>query len=120
MDTSQTDGYRMYLKCSASVNNYHHVDMRWSGRGLQQSLWVRQAHVTRQEGYIERKLFFKPWLDLHAGEYTCNLNVRDDKSKLFTVKKSIIVNGKLLSNYRIVYCSSYKLRTHTHAENASS
>ena len=98
MDFSQTDGYRMYLKCVVSVNSNHRVDMRWSGRGLQQSLWARQAHVTRQGGCIERKLFFKPWLDFHAGEYTCNLNISDNNSKFVTVKKTIIVSGKVLCN----------------------
>ena len=92
MDFSLTDGYRMYLTCVASVNSSHHVDMRWSGKGLGQSLWVRQAHVTRERGHIERKLFFKPWLDSQAGEYTCNLNVQDNKSK-YAIKKIFTIGG---------------------------
>ena len=92
MDFSLTDGYRMYLTCVASVNSSHRVDMRWSGKGLGQSLWVRQARVTREGDHIERKLFFKPWLDSQAGEYTCNLNVQDNKSK-YTVKKIFTIGG---------------------------
>ena len=94
MDFSLTDGYRMYLTCAASVNNSHdvQVDMRWSGKGLGQSHWVKQAHITRERGHIERKLFFKPWLDSQAGEYTCNLYVKDNKSK-YTVKKIFTVGG---------------------------
>ena len=95
MDFSRTDGYRMYLTCVASVNSSHRVDMRWSGKAFPQSLWIQQAHVMRQGDYIERKLIFKPWLDFHAGEYTCNLIVKDNKFK-FTVKKTTVVNGKPL------------------------
>ena len=88
------DGYRMYLACAASVNINltDKVVMTWSGMGLQQSLWVSRSHVTKQEGYIERKLFFKPWLDMHAGEYTCNLKIKGK----FTVKKAIMITGKVV------------------------
>ena len=91
------DGYRMYLTCAASVNINltDKVVMTWSGMGLQQSLWVSRSHVTKQEGYIERKLFFKPWLDMHAGEYTCNLKIKGSSPK-FTVKKAIMVTGKVV------------------------
>ena len=112
MDESRTDGFRMYLRCVAAVNSDHHVDMRWSGDGLQQqSHWVRQTHVTRQGGYVERKLSFNPWLDSHAGEYTCNLNVNDK----FTVKKTIVVSSTLPYN---LYIHTYTVYSNFNGGNA--
>ena len=70
--------------------------MRWSGKGLGQSLWVQQSCVTREGDHIERKLFFKPWLDLQAGEYTCNLDVQDNKSK-YAAKKTFTVGGTYIT-----------------------
>ena len=94
MDFSLTDGYNMYLTCVATVNISLYVDMRWNGKGLEQSPWVKQANITREGSHIERKLVFKPWLDSQAGEYTCTVNINDDKIK-YTVKKFFIVGGKL-------------------------
>ena len=100
MDFSLIDGYRMHLTCMASISNKYltsYVDMTWSGMGLQQSLWVEQSGSKKEEGYIERKLLFEPWLDLHAGEYTCKLVIKD-KGKMnddFVVDKPFVVTGKL-------------------------
>ena len=91
------DGYRKYLVCVASVgskNTTHPVDIHWSGVGLHKhSLWATQSHVTKKEGYIERKLLFKPWLSSHAGMYTCSVVVKDQNNVKSTVKKQITVGG---------------------------
>ena len=97
MGLALIDGYRMHLTCLASKSNnitIAYVDMKWSGTGLLQSLWVKQSDVKKQNDQIERKLFFEPWLDLHAGEYTCHLTIKDDNNDTFTVKKTYIVSGK--------------------------
>jgi len=70
----------MCLTCTASVINGTNVDMRWSGKGLKQSLWVKQLQVTTQRNHIARELCFRPWLDLHAGKYTCYVDVKDTKA----------------------------------------
>jgi len=96
MESSLTDGYKMCLTCVASISsnkltNYV-ADMKWSGVGLQQqSLWVHQYHTKIQDDRIERKLLFNPWLDSHAGEYTCHLVIKNNS--ILTVKKSIMVRG---------------------------
>ena len=97
------DGYRMHLTCSTSKSNntaIAYVDMRWSGMGLR-SLWVKQSEVKKQNDYIERKLFFEPWLDQHAGEYTCHLTVKVNNSHTVTVNKTIysVVSAIILFGY---------------------
>ena len=67
--------------------------MRWSGVGLQQSLWVKQSNISRQEDYIKRTLYFEPWLDLHAGEYTCSLVIRNVDNCYFMMNKTIEIKG---------------------------
>jgi len=69
------------------------VDMRWSGIGLKQSLWVNQLQVTTQGNHTMRKLCFRPWLDLHAGKYTCHVDVKVTNSSELTENKTITVNG---------------------------
>ena len=78
-ELSITDGLRMTLTCTTTVgkNNLARYDMRWTGMDLEHSLWIEQLHVTKQGGEIERKLFFRPWLDSLAGQYTCHLFMRN-------------------------------------------
>ena len=79
MELSITDALRMSLKCTATVgkNNLAKYDMTWSGMDLEHSLWIKQSHVTKQGDNIERTLLFMPWLNSHAGEYTCYLVIRN-------------------------------------------
>ena len=100
MGISMIDGYRMHLTCAVSLSNDDltpYIDMTWSGLGLLQSLWVQQSNVKKYNAYIERKLLFEPWLDLHAGEYTCNLAVKDidNMNNTFVVNRPFVVSGKL-------------------------
>ena len=96
MGLALIDGYRMHLICSNSKSSNDaiaYVDMSWSSMGLR-SLWVKQSDAERQDDYIERKLFFEPWLDQHAGEYTCHLTVKVNNSHTVTVNKTYILSGK--------------------------
>ena len=106
MEMSLVDGYNMCLLCMASVTNNNQtydVIMRWSGIGLQQSLWVNQLPVVTYKNCIVRKLCFAPWLSSHAGEYTCHVHVKDDHKFEFTVNQIFIVNGmQLVVLYRSV------------------
>ena len=102
MGLALVDGYRMHLTCMASKssdNAITYVDMKWSGVGLLQSLWVQNSDVKKQNNdYIERKLFFEPWLDQHAGDYTCHVIVKDN-NRTFTVNKTYTVSGKYHNIY---------------------
>lgn len=98
MERSLVDGFTMCMICMASVikgNSTYHVDMRWSGVGLQQSLWVNQLQVMRHRNCIVRKLCFSPWLDSHAGEYTCHVVMKDDVNFIIILNKTCTVNGML-------------------------
>ena len=104
------DGYRMHLIClnSKSSNDaIAYVDMSWSGMGLR-SLWVKQSDVKKQNDYIERKLFFEPWLDQHAGEYTCHLTVKVNNSHTVTVNKTYLLSGKCYNIIWLHYIISTK------------
>ena len=112
------DGYRMHLTCSTSKSNNSaiaYVDMRWSGIGLR-SLWVKQSDVNKQNDSIERKLFFEPWLDQHAGEYTCHLTVKvnnshtatANNSHTVTVNKTYLLSGKCYNIIWLHYIISTK------------
>jgi len=93
MDLPMIESFRMYLTCMASVNkgNYH-VDIKWSGKGLK-SLWITQLQVMKQGKLTMRKLYFHPWLDSHAGNYTCHVNVKDTDNSELIVNKTFTVNG---------------------------
>ena len=102
MERSLVDGYRMCLTCMASGITGNYVDMRWSGKGLKQSLWVNQLQVTTQGNYIVRKLCFGPWLDLHAGKYTCHVDAKDTNGSELIENKTIIVNGMYIKCHIIL------------------
>ena len=96
MGLALIDGYRMHLTCLASKssnNTITYVDMKWSGVGLLQSLWVQNSDVKKNNDHIEQKLYFEPWLDQHAGDYTCHVTLKDN-NHTFTVNKTYTVSGK--------------------------
>ena len=107
MGLALIDGYRMHLTCLASKpsnNIITYVDMKWSGVGLLQSLWVQNSNVKKQNSdHIERKLFFEPWLDRHAGEYTCHVILKHN-DHIFTMNKTYTVSGKY---YIIRMCAAH-------------
>jgi len=73
-------------------NLTYHIDMSWSGKGLK-SLWISQLQVLKQGKWTMRKLYFRPWLDSHAGNYTCHANVKDTDNSELIVNKTFTVNG---------------------------
>ena len=96
MEISLVDGYNMCLTCMALVtknNQKYDVIMRWSGTGLQQSLWVTQLPVLTYRDCIVRKLCFAPWLSSHAGGYTCHVDVKNNHKFELTVNQTFTVNG---------------------------
>lgn len=74
------------------------IDMQWTGLSLQNSLWVKQSEVLKQRYGFERTLIFEPWLDSHAGKYTCQLIMKDKDNYTFAIDKSMEVKGKILIN----------------------
>ena len=104
MEISITDALRMTLTCTATVGNdkLAQYDMRWSGMDLEHSLWIAQSHVTKQGNDIERKLFFKPWLDSLAGEYTCHL-VTKNHPHAKTYHKSFVISGTYGTIFYLCY-----------------
>ena len=92
------DGIKMRLTCSAVFNrNNFVVDMWWTGVGLQKSLWVQQTKIMKQNYRYQKDLLFRPWLELHAGKYTCHLVMRAADKHTHEVNKTIEVKGKFLS-----------------------
>ena len=101
MEIPLIDGYTMCIMCMASVtkgNSSYHVDMSWSGIGMQQSLWVNQLEAVTYRKCIVRKLCFSPWLNSQAGEYTCYLTVEGNNNFKIAVNKTIAVYGMYVSN----------------------
>lgn len=91
----------MRLTCKATVmkNNLNQYTMKWSGKNLEQSVWITQSEVIKQGNNIKRYLTFKPWLDSHKGKYTCHLIMKDHP----LVVKSFLISGMLLAYiYRVV------------------
>ena len=102
MEIPLIDGYTMCVTCMASVtkdNSSYHVNMGWSGIGLQQSLWVNQREAVKYRNCIVRKLCFSPWLNSQAGEYTCYLTMEGDDNFRFAVNKSVTVYGTYVCMY---------------------
>ena len=59
---------------------------------LEHSLWIGQSHVNKQGDDIERKLFFRPWLDSVAGEYTCHVFMKNHPHAT-TYNKTFVITG---------------------------
>ena len=85
------------LTCVASIHidnvTLYHIDLRWDGKGLQQSLWVKQQNATQQKGCIARQLELAPSLETNAGVYTCYLIIKDNDDSVFKMNKTILVKG---------------------------
>jgi len=92
MEQSLVGGYKMCLICMASVIRGNYVNMRWSGKGMK-SLWVKQLQAMIHGNGTVKKLCFKPWLDVHAGKYTCRVYVKNSDNYEFIVKKLFTING---------------------------
>ena len=71
----------------------YHIDLRWDGKGLQQSLWVKQENATQQKGCIARQLKLAPSLESNEGVYTCNLIIKGGDGSIFKMNKTILVKG---------------------------
>ena len=97
IDFSLTDALKTTLTCKAIVgkNNSMWYDMRWSGMNTKLSLWMEQSHVAKKGDNVERRLIFRPWLDLLSGEYTCHLIEKNhNNAKMYN--KSFVISGMLL------------------------
>ena len=85
------------LTCVALIHvdnvTLYHIDLRWDGKGLQQSLWVKQPNATQEKGCIARQLKFDPSLETNAGAYTCNLIIKDNDGSIFKMNKTVLVKG---------------------------
>ena len=89
------DCFRMHLTCTVLINHTNDstnvkVDLHWSGVGLK-SMWIQQSSVSQQGNKYERKLMFDPWLDVHAGLYTCHVMMKD--SNCTTIDKNITLQS---------------------------
>ena len=102
------DGIAVQFTCVATVDRRFNlaifvVDMYWTGIGLQKSLWVQQFETKKQKNNCKRNLLFRPWLELHAGKYTCHLVMRVADKHIYIVNKTIEVKGKSLLSKLYVY-----------------
>lgn len=92
------DAITMKLTCMIIFDSGHHlssyIDMRWTGIGLKKSLWVKQSDIRKGTDYFELSLNFNPWLNSHAGEYTCHFAIKDKGISIFTLNKTFEVKGK--------------------------
>ena len=101
---SLTDALTMSLTCTVTCNctveknnviisNISQYDVEWSGMDLKHSLWIEQSDVIMERDIIKRKLFFKPWLASHAGDYFCHLM----KNQSHVKTKKTVASGMLFS-----------------------
>ena len=100
------DGITMKLTCTALIDSNYSVtrfiDMQWTGLGLHKSLWVKQLEIKKRQYGFERTLYFDPWLDSHAGVYTCRLIMKNKDNDTFVIDKTKEVKGKNLLIYVIM------------------
>ena len=91
------DGIKLQLTCKAIVKNGHEAitfdAIDWTGGSVRKSLWVKLGRSTKTENSIERAVLFKPWLESHAGMYTCHLVIKDNYNSIFMMHKTIEVKG---------------------------
>ena len=93
------DAIKLQLTCEAIVKNKHEAitfdAIDWTGGGVRKSLWVQLIGVKKKaKDHIERAVLFKPWLESHAGMYTCHLVIKDEHNSIFMLHKTIEVKGK--------------------------
>ena len=111
MDVSLIDGYRMNLVCTVSTNIETNVAIHWRGVGLK-SMWVHQPSVSRQANKYSRQLSFRPWLDEHAGEYTCMVMMKDTLCRVdknISVESTFCVCNHCIDIREHCYCVFYQV-----------
>jgi len=79
-------------------------------------LWVQRSDITKRNNHVERRVMLKPWLESHAGIYTCHLAIKDNQASIYIMYKAIEVKGKhcvlVISKYEwvilVTYCPKAK------------
>ena len=91
------DAIKLELTCEASVKNEDEiVAIEWTGVSVHKSVWVEESFIINDLDYVERTIIFQPWLESHAGIYTCYLVIKDKHNSIFMMHKTIEVKGKHL------------------------
>ena len=92
------DGINMKLTCIAErkYDFIKFVAIKWTGK---KSIWVKQSEITRQGDSIKVDLLFIPWLESHAGVYTCQLVMKDKNNSTFMLNKDVEVKGMCIATY---------------------
>ena len=92
------DAIKLQMTCKAIVKNGRKaitfVAIDWTGGDVHKSAWINLMQVKEAENHIERAVLFKPWLESHAGIYTCHLVIKDEHNSIFMIHKTIEVKGK--------------------------
>lgn len=90
------DGIAMRLICRAYNNSIYSldkfIDMRWTG--VKKSLWITESQISKQRDFATKTLYFRPCLEYHAEEYTCQLTVRDQDNSTFVINKIMKLKSK--------------------------
>ena len=89
------DGINMKLTCIAE-RKYDFITIKWTGK---KSIWVKQSEITKQGDSIKVDLLFIPWLESHAGVYTCRLVMKDKNNSTFMLNKDVKVKGMHIATY---------------------
>ena len=89
------DGINMKLTCIAK-RKYDFITIKWTGK---KSIWVKQSEITKQGDSIKVDLLFIPWLESHAGVYTCHLVMKDKNNSTFMLNKDVEVKGMRIATY---------------------
>ena len=88
------DAVRYGLTCKACDSKFNLVNINWSGVRYQKSVWITELQVKRVGFCIERDLDFRPYLEYHAGDYTCHLTIKDNDGSTFVVNKTVNIKSK--------------------------
>ena len=93
------DAINMKLTCIAErkYDFIKFVAIKWTGK---KSIWVKQSEITKQGDSIKIDLLFIPWLESHAGVYTCQLVMKDKNNSTFMLKNKVVeVKGMCIATY---------------------
>ena len=100
------DALNMKLTCKAKVKSGHgpvsFVNIKWTGVGLQKSIWVKQSNMVLSNNNAEIHISFVPWLVSQAGMYTCHVVAKGEQSRIFMVEKTVEVKSKYYVQYTTV------------------
>ena len=94
------DAINMKLTCIAErkYDFIEFVAIKWTGK---KSIWVTQSEITKQGDSIKVDLLFSPWLESHAGVYTCQLVMEDKNSSRFMLNNKVVeVKGMCIAKYK--------------------